>query len=276
MVADAQSWLDAPSSNHGWILVGDEDGSNTSKRFVSREGADAALRPQLVVTYRMPCDGLERRALGLCHAYCEALDCGGLEPRASARACDQLAFLFEHWTGAAPPCETAPDRDGDAVPDDLDNCPETPNADQADVDADGVGDACDNCPDVPNPSQLDTFGAPGVGDACDCPCFTSGDVDALLAAVDDPTTYTEPVCIDTRPGKPLTTISVTRVDQTPCASESDDCSALAITFTEDNACQMNLPAPAPKVEQQGITDAQREACRQAILDAGDAAGVSCS
>jgi hypothetical protein len=36
-----------------------------------------------------------------------------------------------------------PDADGDGVPDDVDNCPSTANADQADVDDDGAGDACD-------------------------------------------------------------------------------------------------------------------------------------
>ncbi len=35
------------------------------------------------------------------------------------------------------------DRDGDGVPDQLDNCPNTPNADQRDADGDRVGDACD-------------------------------------------------------------------------------------------------------------------------------------
>lgn len=275
MVADVQGWLDAPASNHGWILIGDEDASNTSKRFVSREDEDAGMRPQLLVTYRTACDDVERRVAGLCHAYCEALDCDGSAPRGSARACEWLAFLFERRTGVVPPCVVS-DVDGDGVSDDADNCPETANADQTDLDGDGTGDACDNCPDVPNPAQLDTFGAPGVGDACDCPCFTSGDVDALLDAVDDPTTYAAPVCVDTRPGKPLTTISVTRIDQTPCATESDDCSALAITFTEDNACQMNPPAPAAQIEEQGITDPQREACREGILEAAEGAGVSCS
>ena len=35
------------------------------------------------------------------------------------------------------------DSDGDGVTDDVDNCPETPNADQADSDGDCIGDACD-------------------------------------------------------------------------------------------------------------------------------------
>ncbi len=35
------------------------------------------------------------------------------------------------------------DADGDGVPDELDNCPQVANADQADSDGDTIGDACD-------------------------------------------------------------------------------------------------------------------------------------
>jgi hypothetical protein len=38
--------------------------------------------------------------------------------------------------------EDCPDSDGDAVVDELDNCPQTPNQDQADADGDYLGDAC--------------------------------------------------------------------------------------------------------------------------------------
>ena len=58
------------------------------------------------------------------------------------------------------------DRDGDGIPDDVDNCPDTPNNDQADGDADGFGDVCDNCPMTANPDQMDAD-FDGVGDACD-------------------------------------------------------------------------------------------------------------
>ncbi|HEX5760910.1 MAG TPA: lamin tail domain-containing protein [Thermoanaerobaculia bacterium] len=58
------------------------------------------------------------------------------------------------------------DFDADGDPDDADNCPTTPNPDQADADGDGVGDACDNCPTTPNPGQADEDDD-GLGDACD-------------------------------------------------------------------------------------------------------------
>jgi Thrombospondin type 3 repeat len=73
-----------------------------------------------------------------------------------------------------------PDRDGDAVPDAEDNCPDNANPDQEDTNGAGRGDACDedddndgvlddapdNCPTDPNPGQEDTDGD-GHGDACD-------------------------------------------------------------------------------------------------------------
>lgn len=76
----------------------------------------------------------------------------------------------------------ADDRDADGIPDDDDNCPDTPNFDQADIDGDGLGDACDddrdgdevandadNCPDDANPGQEDAD-ADTLGDICDnCP-----------------------------------------------------------------------------------------------------------
>ena len=69
------------------------------------------------------------------------------------------------------------DADGDGVLNNVDNCLNTPNADQADADGNGVGDACqdtdgdgildinDTCPDVSNPDQADADGN-GLGDAC--------------------------------------------------------------------------------------------------------------
>jgi len=48
----------------------------------------------------------------------------------------------------------------------FDNCPDTPNPDQADLDEDEFGDICDNCPAVVNFDQAD-LDEDGTGDACD-------------------------------------------------------------------------------------------------------------
>jgi hypothetical protein len=85
------------------------------------------------------------------------------------------------------------DTDGDGVCDDVDNCVNTPNPDQADGDTlgcpagspcpDGVGDVCDNCPETYNPDQEDSDGD-GTGDACQdviprCDVDGDGDIDRL-------------------------------------------------------------------------------------------------
>ena len=58
------------------------------------------------------------------------------------------------------------DLDDDGVPNLLDNCPTTPNRDQADNDRDGVGNVCDNCLEVQNLNQRDT-NLDGFGNICD-------------------------------------------------------------------------------------------------------------
>ncbi|MCB9543664.1 MAG: MYXO-CTERM sorting domain-containing protein [Myxococcales bacterium] len=69
------------------------------------------------------------------------------------------------------------DSDGDGICDAEDNCPQTPNPDQADADRDGVGDACDNCRDVANDDQANADGD-ARGDACD-PCPQVDDANAV-------------------------------------------------------------------------------------------------
>ena len=54
LVADIQGWVDDPSSNFGWILIGNEAGSQTAKRFDSRENGTTANHPVLTVTYAPP------------------------------------------------------------------------------------------------------------------------------------------------------------------------------------------------------------------------------
>lgn len=61
------------------------------------------------------------------------------------------------------------DRDGDGIADDVDNCPDTANADQADSDGDGFGDLCDsfpmcaNCGPMGMVSYMTMIGAYGSG-----------------------------------------------------------------------------------------------------------------
>ena len=50
MVADVQAWVGNPASNHGWVLIGVESGSQNAKRFESRESIPA-VRPTLRVVY---------------------------------------------------------------------------------------------------------------------------------------------------------------------------------------------------------------------------------
>lgn len=51
MRADVQSWLNDPSSNFGWLVLGDESGSGTAKRFDTRESASP---PVLTIQFRPP------------------------------------------------------------------------------------------------------------------------------------------------------------------------------------------------------------------------------
>jgi hypothetical protein len=87
------------------------------------------------------------------------------------------------------------DGDGDGIPDCIDNCPTTPNHDQADADEDGVGDVCDNC-SFANPDQADTDGD-GHPDSCDnCPTVANpGQADFDLDGVGD--------ACDSQTGQPI-------------------------------------------------------------------------
>lgn len=108
------------------------------------------------------------------------------------------------------------DKDGDGIPDNLDDCPTIfnpvrpmDNGNQADTDKDGIGDACDECPEDPSQTctravagDLDGDGVPngidncpqvsnanqadadkdGVGDACDsCEAANPGATPCVLA-----------------------------------------------------------------------------------------------
>ena len=54
MLSDVQEWLDNPAGNYGWIIVGDETTTRSSKRFDSRTSAIASQRPRLTVDFTPP------------------------------------------------------------------------------------------------------------------------------------------------------------------------------------------------------------------------------
>ena len=87
---------------------------------------------------------------------------------------DEIRIMSRAFSGVEiAACSGLPpnDLDCDGIPDSTDNCPNTPNSDQADPDNDGVGDVCDNCPAVPNPDQADADCVEPPTGAC---CLSDG------------------------------------------------------------------------------------------------------
>ncbi len=54
LAQDVTDWLADPSSNFGWIVIGDETDVTTARRYDSREAAIASVRPMIVVDFT-PC-----------------------------------------------------------------------------------------------------------------------------------------------------------------------------------------------------------------------------
>jgi hypothetical protein len=56
MVADVQSWLDAPADNFGWLVGSDESTAGTARRYSTREDSSngGGNRPLLTVDYTPP------------------------------------------------------------------------------------------------------------------------------------------------------------------------------------------------------------------------------
>jgi hypothetical protein len=52
LAADVQRWIDDPTQNHGWILIGDESVDQNAKRFQSTE--NGAAPPRLIVVFNPP------------------------------------------------------------------------------------------------------------------------------------------------------------------------------------------------------------------------------
>lgn len=51
LVNDVQNWVNSPSSNFGWIIIGDESTPSSAVRFNTREHATASTHPTLNITY---------------------------------------------------------------------------------------------------------------------------------------------------------------------------------------------------------------------------------
>lgn len=51
MVSDVQGWLDGPSTNFGWIMIGNEMDGGSAKQLSSRQNMEPTFRPKLEIHY---------------------------------------------------------------------------------------------------------------------------------------------------------------------------------------------------------------------------------
>lgn len=51
LTSDVQSWIDQPETNFGWLVLGDESGSRTTRAFASRQSNLQSAVPKLTVIY---------------------------------------------------------------------------------------------------------------------------------------------------------------------------------------------------------------------------------
>lgn len=70
LLADLQGWYLNPADNHGWALLGPEDGrSQTACRISSRESSTAANRPSLIIDYTLAAGSTQTVPLPLWSHY---------------------------------------------------------------------------------------------------------------------------------------------------------------------------------------------------------------
>lgn len=96
-IADVQSWIDLPSRNFGWALLGNEGVASSAKRLDSRSAANAAARPALQVVYFAP----GAQPSGFCPA--NANSTGGPASIASSGSTSVAANQFALLVTGAPP-----------------------------------------------------------------------------------------------------------------------------------------------------------------------------
>lgn len=64
LMADVQHWLDAPETNFGWLLRGEEVGASTARSFDSRESDCEECRPLLVLHFAPDPVGVKEETWG--------------------------------------------------------------------------------------------------------------------------------------------------------------------------------------------------------------------
>ena len=154
------------------------------------------------------------------------------------------------------------DIDADGIDDAIDNCPSTPNADQADTDGDGIGDVCDNCINTSNATQLDTDGD-GIGNDCD----TDDDGDGVPDTSDAfPLDSSESSDAD---GDGVGDTADTDKDDDGVLDTSDNCPLTANASQLDTDGDGTGDACDPDDDNDGISDIIELQCGTDPLDASD-------
>ncbi|MFO0961801.1 MAG: DNRLRE domain-containing protein [Phycisphaerales bacterium] len=104
LVADVQGWLDAPATNFGWAMLGNESVPGTVKRFVSRNSTNASQRPKLTIEYTLPVVGdldgngiVNGADLGLLLGNWGGSGVGDLDGSGSVDGAD-IGILLGHWS----------------------------------------------------------------------------------------------------------------------------------------------------------------------------------
>ena len=190
MVADVQAWVDAPASNFGWMLLGNEAGAGTAKRFDSRENAVEANRPRLTVDFTPPAiidcnQNGQPDADDVANGTSADCDANGVPDECQTDgdgdgtidACDGCPADGAKITPGICGCGVSDgDRDGDGVVDCRDGCPDDPlktdpgalgcGVPETDSDDDGVPDATDRCPAVDDNLDSDGDGTADCLDGC--------------------------------------------------------------------------------------------------------------
>ncbi len=202
LVADVQDFVDNPSGNFGWVIVGDELFSGTAKRYDSRENPDPAVRPMLTIEYTPPGETCCLPTGGCVNLL--AADCllAGGTPTPQFTACegdgdgdgvdvncgDECPVDSNKFDPGQCGCGVPDvDTDGDGTADCLDACPMDPlkvdpgicgcGVPDENPDDDGLPSCLDNCPLDPLKTEPGICGC-GVDD------FADGDADSVPDCVD--------------------------------------------------------------------------------------------